>query len=44
MITVDAVRDAMGKRQVNGTEVKVATVDLRLFDELCGADEPKVVQ
>jgi hypothetical protein len=44
MITADAVRDAMGQRHVNGTEVKVATVDLRLFDELCGADEPKVVQ
>ena len=44
MITVEAVRDAMGQRHVNGTEVTVATVDLRLFDELCGADEPKVVQ
>jgi hypothetical protein len=43
-ITVEAVREAMGASQTAGTEVKVATVDLRLFDQLCGTGRPEIVQ
>jgi hypothetical protein len=44
VITVEAVREAIGNRRINATEVRVATIDLRLFDELCGAAEAEVVQ
>jgi hypothetical protein len=44
VITVEAVRDAMGHSRLNAREVKVAAVDLRVFDELCGAGEPEIVQ
>jgi hypothetical protein len=44
VITVGAVREAIGNSRMNATEVRVATIDLRLFDELCGTGGPEVVQ
>jgi hypothetical protein len=43
-ITVEAVRETMGESRTADPEVKVATVDLRLFDQLCGAGGPEGVQ
>jgi len=37
IITVEAVQEAMADSRTGGKEVEVARVDLRLFDELCGA-------
>jgi hypothetical protein len=42
-ITVEAVRETMGESRTADPEVKVATVDLRLFDQLCGAGGPEGV-
>ena len=36
-ITVEAVQEAMAESRTGGKEVQVAMVDLRLFDDLCGA-------
>ena len=43
-ITVEAVQAAMGESRTAQKEVEVAPVDLRLFDELYGADGSEKVQ
>ena len=44
MITVEAVQEAMGENRSTPTEVKIASVDLQIFDELCGGDGSGRVQ
>jgi hypothetical protein len=44
IITVEAVQEAMAESRTGGKEVEVAAVDLRLFDELCGAGGSESVQ
>jgi hypothetical protein len=44
IITVEAVQEAMAESRSGGKEVEVARVDLRLFDELCGAGESESVR
>jgi len=43
-ITVETVKEAMEPSRAEGKEVNVAAVDLRLFDQLCGAWDAEVVQ
>jgi hypothetical protein len=43
IITVEAVQEAMAESRTGGKEVEVAMVDLRLFDELCGAGRSESV-
>ena len=43
-ITAETVKEAMGQSQGERTEVNVVAVDLRLFDQLCGAGDEEVVQ
>ena len=43
-ITAETVKEAMGQSQAERTEVNVVAVDLRLFDQLCGAGGEEVVQ
>jgi len=43
-ITAETVREAMGQSRGESKEVNVVAVDLRLFDQLCGAGDEEVVQ
>jgi hypothetical protein len=44
IITIETVQEFMAESRTADKEVEVATVDLRLFDELCGAPESGRVQ
>jgi hypothetical protein len=43
-ITAETVKEAMGQSRAESKEVNVVAVDLRLFDQLCGAGDEEVVQ
>jgi hypothetical protein len=43
-ITAEMIKAAMGQSRAEAKEVNVVAVDLRLFDQLCGAGGDEVVQ